>query len=200
MGAPSAGRVAAAKADELERTARLHVNSRKVIRLLVQAVMFLTLLSLLFFRVPQVEGRSMQPGIESGNHVLISTIAYRIELGQFAIGTEPISRGDIVAFERGQGDEERIYLKRVIALPGESVSISNGVAEVAQRPLPKTYELIPDRSNMPALIVPAGAVFVLGDNRAESEDSRSFGPVTQTSIIGKALFVIWPPGHVKRIP
>jgi signal peptidase I len=56
-----------------------------------------------------------------------------------------------------------------------------------------------DRSNMRALVVPAGSVFVLGDNRAESDDSRSFGPILESSIVGKALFVIWPIGHAKRI-
>ncbi len=141
----------------------------------------------------------MRPSIESGNHVLINTLAYGIALGPLVLTRTPIARGDIVAFERGNGDDAKIFLKRVIALAGETVALSNGTINVQGRPLHETYELIPDRWSMNTVSVPAGTVFVLGDNRAESDDSRSFGPIPQSSIIGKALFIIWPIGHVKRI-
>jgi signal peptidase I len=92
-----------------------------------------------------------------------------------------------------------IFLKRVIALPGESVALTDGAVVVQGVTQHEDYNPMHDRSNMHVTVVPAGSVFVLGDNRAESDDSRSFGPVSQSSIIGKALFVIWPLGHVKRI-
>jgi len=141
----------------------------------------------------------MQPNIESGNHVLINTLAYGVALGPVVLTRTPIVRGDIVAFERGHGDDAKIFLKRVIALPGETVAVSNGTIIVQGRPVRETFDLIPDRSSMNAISVPTGTVFVLGDNRAESDDSRSFGPIPQSSIIGKAVFIIWPIGHVKRI-
>jgi len=185
--------------DALERTAQLRRTLRTVFRLLMQALVFAVLVSLFFLRVPQVEGRSMQPNIESGNHVLINTLAYGVALGPLVLTRTPIARGDIVAFERGHGDDAKIFLKRVIALPGETVALSNGATIVQGQPLHEIYDLIPDRSSMNAISVPTGTVFVLGDNRAESDDSRSFGPIPQSSIIGKAVFVIWPLGHVKRI-
>jgi len=141
----------------------------------------------------------MQPNIESGNHVLINTLAYGVALGPLVLTRTPIARGDIVAFERGHGDDAKIFLKRVIALPGETVALSSGATIVQGQPLHEIYGLIPDSSSMSAILVPAGTVFVLGDNRAESDDSRSFGPIPQSSIIGKAEFIIWPIGHVKRI-
>jgi len=186
--------------DALERIARFQRTLRTIVRLFIQVLVFAALVSLFFFRVPQVEGRSMQPNIESGNHVLINTVAYGVALGPMALNKTPISRGDIVAFERGHGDDAKIFLKRVIALPGETVALSNGTITVQGQPLRETYDLIPDHSSMNAASVPTGTVFVLGDNRAESDDSRSFGPIPQSSIIGKAIFVIWPIGHVKRIP
>ena len=141
----------------------------------------------------------MQPNIESGNHVLINTLAYGVALGPLVLTRIPISRGDVVAFERGQGDDAKIFLKRVIALPGETVALSNGTITVQRQPLRETFDLVPDHSSMNTTLVPSGMVFVLGDNRAESDDSRSFGPISQSSIIGKAMYVIWPLGHVKRI-
>ena len=141
----------------------------------------------------------MQPSIENGNHVLINTLSYGVALGPLVLTRMSISRGDIVAFERGHGDDARIFLKRVIALPGETVALSNGAITDQGQPLRETYDLIPDHSSMNAVSIPAGTVFVLGDNRAESDDSRSFGPIPQSSIIGKAVFVIWPIGHAKPI-
>ncbi len=141
----------------------------------------------------------MEPNIESDSHVLINSLAYGVALGPWLLVNNPISRGDIVAFERGQGDDRRIFLKRVIALPGETVQIADGGVVLQGAQLQEPYTPVFDHSNMKALSVPVGTVFVLGDNRAESDDSRSFGPVAQSSIIGKALLVIWPLGHVKRI-
>ena len=185
--------------DALERTAHLRRTLRTIVRLFIQAIVFAALVSLFFFRVPQVEGRSMQPNIESGNHVLINTLAYGVVLGPLVLTRTPIGRGDIVAFERGHGDDAKIFLKRVIALPGETVALSNGTITVQGHPLQETYDLIPDHSSMNAVSVQPSTVFVLGDNRAESDDSRSFGPIPESSIIGKAVFIIWPIGHVKRI-
>ncbi len=185
--------------DSLERAARLHRSLRRIVRFFLQALAFIALISVFFFRIPGAEGRSMQPNIAGGNHVLIDTLAYGVALGPLMLGNGHIHRGDIVAFERGQADERKIFLKRVIALPGERVAMSNGNVLVNGAVLREDYDPLPDHSTTPALKVPDGTVFVLGDNRAESDDSRSFGPVAQSSIIGKAVLIIWPLGHVKPI-
>ena len=186
-------------AQTLERSAHRRLVVRKTVRAIVQGLIFVALVSVLFVRVPQVEGRSMQPHIENGDHVLINTLAYGISLGPRPLTSAPIGHGDIVAFEQGSGDERRVLLKRVIALPGESVSISNGLVSVQGAPLRETYDPILDHSTMRATIVPSETVFVLGDNRGESDDSRLFGPIPESSIIGKALLIVWPLGNVKRI-
>jgi signal peptidase I len=184
--------------DELALSVRTRRAAQRVIRFLIQAIVFSALISLFFFRVPQVEGRSMEPNIENDNHVLISTLAYGVPLGPWVLVNTPVQRGDIVAFERGDGDDRKLLLKRVIALPGEKVSIRDGHVSVDGIPQAEPRALL-DSSNMLTVTVPAGSIFVLGDNRGESDDSRSFGPIGESSIIGKALFIIWPLGHAKRI-
>ena len=185
--------------DRQKRQADLMRRVRYAARLALQVAVFIALASLFFLRAPQVEGRSMLPGVQSGDHVLINTLAYGIALGPWVVARTSVRRGDIIAFERGQGDDTKTFLKRVIALPGEHVEIRDGIVWVAGDPLVTPATILPDSSTMKALVVPSAMVFVLGDNRAESDDSRTFGPVAQSSIIGKALFVIWPIMHVKRI-
>lgn len=197
--ARSAASYVVSDGDVFERSVQLRRLLRRTIRLSIQSLIFVALLAAFFFRIPGVEGRSMQPNIEGGNHVLINTLAYRMAVGPLALVDHPVMRCDIVAFARDDGDERKIFLKRVIALPGESVAVVDGSVTVNGRPLKEAYNPIPDRSNMPALTVPAGNVFVLGDNRAESDDSRHFGAIPQSSIIGKAFLIIWPLGHVQRI-
>jgi len=102
--------------------------------------------------------------------------------------------GDVIAFYR----EGRLHVKRVIAVSGEWVSISGeGVVSVNNRPLNEPYVAEPSLGSCDIEFpyhVPAGTVFVLGDNRAASNDSRSseFGPVRTEQIIGKVIWKAWP--------
>jgi len=133
----------------------------------------------------------MLPNINDGSHVLIDTLAF-----QFG---RSVARGDVVAFIRGDGADRRLFLKRVIGLPGERVSVENGQVKVDDLLLREPYGPILDRTDMAAVLVPAGTVFVLGDDRPESEDSRSFGPVSISDIVGRASLVVWPLAHVGHI-
>jgi signal peptidase I len=139
-----------------------------------------------FMRTPQVSGLSMAPHIDSGEIVLINTVAYRLG--------HP-SRGDIIAFHHDSPAPE-IFIKRVIGLPGDRVAIDKGRVIVNGTPLDEPYVRYNDQRTFPPVTVPAGALYVLGDNRADSDDSRFWGFVTQEQVIGKALFGIWPIGHL----
>jgi signal peptidase I len=174
--------------------------------LAIQAVIAAVLLLLFFLRVPQVDGHSMAPQIDAGDHVVINTIAYSLRIDRPSGGVpladlrlRPVSRGDIIAFVHGAGDDRRIYLKRVIALPGESISIERGVVAVDGRTLVETYAPQRDAADMAAQTVPAGSLFVLGDNRGDSDDSRAFGSVPDSAVIGRAALVIWPLNRVRSI-
>jgi signal peptidase I len=123
----------------------------------------------------------MEPHIGAGEFVLIDTLTYRFG---------PVRRGDIVAFRHGGAEA---YLKRVIALPGERVAIVRGFVQVDGRPLDESYVRYRDNRSEAAQTIPPGAYYVLGDNRSNSDDSRDWGFVPGSEIIGKAWLGLWPP-------
>jgi signal peptidase I len=135
-----------------------------------------------FLRAPHVSGLSMEPRIHSGEFVLINTLAYR--LGR-------IQRGDIVAFGH-DSPTPQTYLKRVIGLPGDRVSIDRGTVWIDGKPLAERYVRYRDTQSRPAVTVPADGVYVLGDNRADSDDSRNWGILPLHDVIGKAIVTLWP--------
>lgn len=145
-----------------------------------------------------ISGPSMETTLFQPNRVLVNKLSYRFG---------DIDRGDVVVFDRvtsnGRDVQHDDLIKRVIALPGESVSIKACVVYVDGKQLDEPY--LPDRDaqqtdlvarcrqpEMAAVDVPDGQVFVLGDNRPQSMDSRVFGPVDKKSIVGRAFVVIWP--------
>jgi len=193
--------------DGLDRRASTVRALRHAGALIVQVLVLALLASLFFLRVPQVDGHSMLPQVDAGDHVLINTLSYDLRIqrpgaaGQALVdlAIHPIERGDVIAFVHGSGDESRIYLKRVIGLPGETVSVERGVVSIDGSIVATDYQASPDATDMAPAKVAAGTYFVLGDNRGDSDDSRAFGPIPAAAIIGRAALVIWPPARVRTI-
>jgi signal peptidase I len=159
---------------------------------------------------------SMVSQLETGDRVVVSKLAYRLH--------DP-RRGDIVVFDspdpappapaeslpgRLWGDlleaiglrqpPQDVLIKRVIALPGETVEGRDGHVYVEGQLLVEPY-LDPDdpeteTSSFPPTVVPQGHVWVMGDHRCCSRDSRSFGPVDEDEIVGRALYRLWPPWRI----
>jgi signal peptidase I len=117
----------------------------------------------------------------------------RIFINKFIYRFEPIKRGDVVVFWYPL-DTSKSYIKRVIGLPGEWVTIQDGRVLVNGKSLAEPY--VPpgylDRQSYPPVRVEPGHYFVLGDHRGSSNDSRVWGTVEQRYIYGKAAFVYWP--------
>lgn len=140
----------------------------------------------------QVSGDSMRTTLHDGDRVLVNKLSYRMH--------DP-NRGDVVVLKTLEGADERDLIKRVIGLPGESVEVrSNCQVFIDGRLLQEPY-LDPEEaacgSNYGSTIaypfvVPAESVFVLGDNRDGSMDSRSIGPIKYSDLLGRAFVVIWP--------
>jgi signal peptidase I len=132
----------------------------------------------------RVEGTSMQPGLRDQDRLFIDNFFFRFE---------KISRGDVIVFHYPR-DPEKSYIKRVIALPGDSIFIDHGRVWVNGEPLDEPY--VPrrylDTRSMPEILIPSGDYFVMGDHRSISSDSRDFGPVDRDLIYGKATFIYWP--------
>ncbi|MDP1792705.1 MAG: signal peptidase I, partial [Acidimicrobiales bacterium] len=108
-------------------------------------------------------------------------------------------RGDIIVFERPpreQAAQIKDLIKRVIGLPGDKVTARSGLVFVNDKELPEPY-LEPGTNTIMEgeVTVPEGHVFVMGDNRGSSRDSRFFGPIKQSTIVGHAYVRVWPPGR-----
>lgn len=164
-------------------------NWRSIASLILEIALLGVLIAAFFVRTPQVSGRSMEPQIVSGEYVLIDTLAYRFSAPE---------HGDVVAFRHGD-DPPSVYVKRVIGLPRDRIEIRRGVVYVNGRQLDEPYVRFADTRSYPPIVVPLGALYVLGDNRADSEDSRDFGCIAQTALIGKVLAGIWPLGSLRAL-
>jgi signal peptidase I len=156
---------------------------RPVANLALQLSVLAALIAAFFVRLPQVTGFSMEPHIRSGEYVVIDTFAYRIGSPR---------RGDIVAF-RHDGDARAVFIKRVVGLPGDRIRIDRGGVYVNGARLDEPYVQHGDDRSFAQITVPNASVYVLGDNRAQSEDSRFFGPVADGSLVGRAIAGVWPP-------
>lgn len=131
---------------------------------------------------------SMEPTLRVGDRILVGKFVYRIW---------PIRRGDTIVF-RYPLNPNKDFVKRVVGLPGERIEMKDGLVLLDGRPLGEVYPTaLPggDRacsSNYGPEVVPPEKLFVLGDNRCNSEDSRFFGFVPMDNVIGRALAVYWP--------
>ncbi|MEW5717862.1 MAG: signal peptidase I [Chloroflexota bacterium] len=135
------------------------------------------------------QGPSMQPNLYRGDRVLIEKISLTFRAPQ---------RGDIVVANRP--GEPISVIKRVVAVRGERVAVRGGHVWINDAPLAEPWVTYFGGPDYPALIVPPDHVFIVGDNRAESRDSRTFGPVRLDEIEGRVLFIYWPPGHIGLAP
>ncbi|HET9392087.1 MAG TPA: signal peptidase I [Candidatus Rubrimentiphilum sp.] len=156
---------------------------RSVARTTLQLAALAALATAFFMRTPEVSGLSMAPRIASGEFVLINTISYRLH---------PPQRGDIIAFRHDSPTQE-IFIKRIIGLPGDRIAIDRGHVIVNGSLLPETYVRFADERSFPEAVVPPDSLYVLGDNRIDSNDSRFWGFVRESDVLGKAIAGIWPP-------
>lgn len=138
----------------------------------------------------QVEGTSMLTTLHEGDRVMVNRLSYRLH--------DP-NRGDVVVLHRLEGTtSERDLIKRVIGLPGESIDIRDCEVYIDGKLLVEPY-LDPNVAACTQeggigfpYVVPDGMVFVMGDNRPGSGDSRAFGAVDEDNLVGRAFVVIWP--------
>ncbi len=139
----------------------------------------------------QVPSESMVPTFEVGDRFLANKFVYRF--------WEP-SVGDVVVFRSVEGGDEDL-VKRIVALPGDEVTVENGVLSVngEVRNEPFVNAGLPDRGAYGPARVPEGEVFVMGDNRANSRDSRFFGPVPIENIEGEAFASFWPLSRIRLL-
>ncbi len=150
---------------------------------------------------------SMLPTLQLGDRIIVNKLSYHIH---------DVHRGDIVVFARPPLEDQEYadLVKRVIGLPGETISSKAGSVYIDGKKLAEPWlPPGPDsftgplaggdphpQFNLPGPVkIPAGEYYVMGDNRTDSEDSRFFGPIPKSLIVGRPVAVIWPLGHIKGL-
>jgi signal peptidase I len=128
-----------------------------------------------------VYGQSMEPNLSEQQRLIIDKVSYRFI---------PPDRNDIVVIS--MPDMKEMLVKRVIGLPGETVEVRNGVVYVNYEPLPEPFPHDLGFQSMEPTVLGPLNYFVMGDNRENSNDSRSFGPVQREYILGRVWLRYWP--------
>jgi len=154
---------------------------RDVLETLVLAIILFLAINAVSARI-RVDGSSMVPTLTNGQFVIVNRLTYKLG--------DP-DHGDVVVFDYPR-DPEQEYIKRIIGLPGDTVEMNSGHVYINGQIIEEPYIAAAARSTG-EWTVPSDHVFVLGDNRNNSQDSRNFGSVSTDNIIGKALVIYWPP-------
>jgi signal peptidase I len=171
--------------------------------LIGSALLIAILIKTFLFQAFYIPSESMKPTLNVGDRVLVNKLSYKMH---------DVNRGDIVVFTTPPRAEDantdiKDLVKRVIGLPGETVEFREGSVVVNGRQLNEPYvhgqATNPLQANVPAgcsaptdgqpgCVIPPHDVFVMGDNRTASKDSRAFGPIKESSIVGRVFVRIWP--------
>jgi signal peptidase I len=168
----------------VRRVARL---GREILETILPAILIAILINVFIGQATRVDGQSMEPNLHTDQRLVVEKVSYRLHGPQ---------RFDVVVLRLPSQGEE-LLIKRLVGLPGEVVEIHDGHLYVDGEVLYEphiTQETRPGRQA--SITVPPLHVYVLGDNRSRSNDSRSFGPVPIDDIVGRAWMSYWPPEDV----
>lgn len=179
-----------------------------VVLAILLAVLFKTFLVQAFY----IPSGSMEPTLNVSDRVLVEKVSYRfgeVKDGDVIVfvhdlpGVEPESSNPVVRFFSSLGQavgvtppSDRDFIKRVVGTPGDRISCQQGTLLRNGRPVNEPY-LAPGTTteNCTPTTVPQGQLYVMGDNRNNSEDSRTFGPIDRSAVVGRAFVRIWPLSH-----
>jgi signal peptidase I len=182
-------------------------KSRKRMRTIIEwllviggALLVALLVRTFFIQAFWIPSQSMEPTLHEGDRVLVNKLSYKLH---------DVHRGDIVVFKRPESaesanpdDDIEDLIKRVVGLPGDKIKTVEGVVYIDGEPLAEPYlpngtkTMMPDGSDMQEKVIPEGELFVMGDNRGNSQDSRWFGTIDDDLIVGRAFVRIYPLGDI----
>jgi len=155
---------------------------RDILETVLPALLIVLVVNVFLAQATRVEGQSMEPNLHNNQRLIIEKISYRFHSPR---------RGDIVVIKVANRQSDPL-IKRVVGLPGETIEIKDGRVYINGQVLNEPYlEQLTYGNTGPHVIAPA-YIFVMGDNRGASNDSRSFGEVSLSSIVGHAWFRYWP--------
>jgi signal peptidase I len=158
--------------------------------LIITAVVIAFVVKWLIVQPFYIPSQSMEPTLVPGDQVLVSKFIYRF------VSPEP---GNIIVFIP-PNNENVDFIKRIVAVGGDTVQVKEGLVFVNGKQLQMDYRTEPgDYSNFGPKRIPEDFVFVMGDNRSNSMDSRVFGPVPKKNILGRAFMIHWPLSHTRLL-
>ncbi|MBC7261041.1 MAG: signal peptidase I [Chloroflexi bacterium] len=155
---------------------------REILETILPALLIVLVVNLFLAQATRVEGQSMEPNLHNNQRLIIEKVSYHFH---------PPRRGDIVVIKLPNRNSDPL-IKRVVGLPGETIEIRDGHVYINGQMLEEPYLHQLTYGNVPPHVIAPGHVFVLGDNRGASNDSRSFGEVKISYIVGRAWFRYWP--------
>jgi signal peptidase I len=176
---------------------------QEYIEAIVLAILIALFIRTFIIQAYKIPSGSMKPTLLIGDHILVSKFNYGVKLPFVRSTLIPVGspkRGDIIVFIYPE-DRSKDFIKRLIGLPGDTIEIRDKQIILNGLPYSDTHGVHSDsltipgavqpRDNLGPVTVPEGSVFVMGDNRDESYDSRFWGFVPQRDILGKALIIYW---------
>ncbi|MGH7804030.1 MAG: signal peptidase I [Candidatus Binatia bacterium] len=203
---PNRSRLAAALKTPPDETTTVAPEGKSALREWGEALGVALILALLIrsfvvqaFKIPS---GSMLPTLQIGDHILVNKFIYGVRLpvlGNMLVEVGTPKHGDVIVFVYPE-DPQKDFIKRVVAVAGDVVEIRNKKLTVNGEAVPDPYAHFadgdsiggqPQRDNLGPLTVPRGTVFVMGDNRDRSYDSRFWGPVALDQVKGKAFLIYW---------
>ncbi len=184
---------------------------RRLVRELIETVLLsIVILLALEFSLQnyRVEGSSMFPTLVEGEHLIVNKLVYaRVDRDSLASTLtfpraaapassslfvfRPPQHGEVIIF-RYPNNRDREFVKRVIGVPGDHIEIQRGEVIRNGEPVDEPYVIRPSTRSYSSIYIPPGSYYVLGDNRIASNDSRSWGLVPESDIVGRAWFSYWP--------
>jgi signal peptidase I len=159
---------------------------RGLLETIAPAIIVALLINLFVAQATRVFGQSMEPSLHSEQRLVVEKVSYSNWLH-----LRSPQRGDVVVLHV-KGTQE-LLIKRVVGLPGDRVEVRKGQVFINRTPLEEPYVALPASGDYGPVDVPPLHLFVLGDNRDFSNDSRTFGPIAMKDVVGRALFSYWPP-------
>ena len=156
---------------------------REIVETILITLVIYAVIRTFLFENYRVVGQSMEPMLETDQFLVVNKLDYRLH--------EP-QRGDIIVFREPHANGRKL-IKRIIGLPGETVAVQGGEVFIDGAPLDEPYLAVSTHNERDPVLIPEGHLWVMGDNRNNSSDSRSWGPLPKDDIVGKAWLTYWPP-------
>lgn len=175
---------------------KIEEKKRKIIYEYLDSIIIagITALLLIHFVVRTffIPSTSMVPTLIKKDYIMVNELVYRF--------SEPKPR-DIIVFHPppAANAEGKDFIKRVVAVGGDEIEVKEGKVFVNGAPREEPYIAEPPRYDMDKLKVPLGDLFVMGDNRNNSDDSHCWGFLPEKNVVGKAFLIFWPPGRIRLL-